>query len=71
MENIYTSYKCKICKCEFVLLTEDIESMNIGSYISCPYCHSKNIRKQQVTDNLKECMSQRSYKRKHGALVQR
>jgi DNA-directed RNA polymerase subunit RPC12/RpoP len=72
MINIYTSYSCKVCKREFVLLTEEIESMSKDRYIACPYCNSKHIKKQKIADNLKECMSERSYRRnRHGALEQR
>lgn len=68
---IYTAYECKSCKKEFILLTEDIEQLPEGRYITCNYCNSQKIRKQKITDSLKECMKERSYKRTHGAIRQR
>ncbi|WP_416176045.1 hypothetical protein [Clostridium sp.] len=69
--NIYTSYKCNRCKREFVLLTEDLEQqLKQSRYLVCPYCSSKHVNKEKVTDNLKECMKERSYKRVGGALRQ-
>lgn len=35
MLNIYTRYKCKTCKKEFVLLAEDIENMTADRYLAC------------------------------------
>jgi len=51
------------------LLTEEIES-NKG-YLACPYCGNRNVKKQRIADSLKECMQERSYKRKNGAIVQK
>ncbi|SKA89610.1 DNA-directed RNA polymerase, subunit RPC12/RpoP, contains C4-type Zn-finger [Clostridium sp. USBA 49] len=70
MQSIYTSYICTICKKEFVLLTEDVEQIKKGRYIACPYCNSKHIKKENVANSLKECMSERSYRRIKGALRQ-
>lgn len=72
MLSIYTSYKCKICKKEFVLLTEEIqEQAKSNRYLVCPYCSSKRVKKENIADSLKECMQERSYKRVHGALRQK
>ncbi|EQC1536937.1 hypothetical protein [Clostridium botulinum] len=68
MLSMYTSYICCICKKEFVLLSEDVE--NIKGYLVCPYCSSRKIKKQKITDNLKECMQEKAYKRVHGAIRQ-
>ncbi|MCR3758723.1 hypothetical protein [Clostridium felsineum] len=70
MYEIYTTYKCKVCKKEFVLLTEDIENMLKDRKLSCPYCLSKKILKRKPTSDLRECMEQRVYKRVKGALRQ-
>lgn len=67
----YTSYKCRSCKLEFVLLSEDIQKMGKGRYLACPYCNSQRIDKEKTSDNLKECMRERSYKRVNGALRQK
>lgn len=69
MLSIYSSFLCKSCKNEFVLLTEELE--NTRGYLICPYCSSRKIKKENVADNLKECMSERSYRRIKGALRQR
>ncbi|WP_099335815.1 TFIIB-type zinc ribbon-containing protein [Clostridium cadaveris] len=69
MLSIYTSYKCNSCGREFVLLSEELEKQK--GYLVCPYCSSKRVKKETVTDNLKECMQERSYKRVKGALRQR
>lgn len=42
-----------------------------GRYLVCPYCCSKRIDKEKAADSLKECMSERSYKRVRGALIQK
>ncbi|AAK79876.1 DNA-directed RNA polymerase subunit RPC12/RpoP [Clostridium acetobutylicum] len=68
MQSIYTSYKCSTCSKEFVLLTEDVESIQKDRYIACPYCSSKRLVKGKVTDDLRECMKARVYKRVKGAL---
>ncbi|MBA4509944.1 hypothetical protein H1057_18160 [Clostridium sporogenes] len=69
MLSIYTSYVCCSCRKEFVLLSEDIESLK--GYLVCPYCSSRKVKKENVADNLKECMQERSYIRVNGALRQR
>ena len=70
MLSIYTAYKCRTCQREFILLTEDVDSMNKDRYLACPYCNSKRLSKGKGTDNLNECMKERVYKRVNGALKQ-
>jgi DNA-directed RNA polymerase subunit RPC12/RpoP len=70
MLKIYTSYKCRSCSNEFILLSDEVDKMNKGRYIACPYCNSKRILKVKDTDDLRECMNERAYKRDHGAIVQ-
>ncbi|WP_434302645.1 hypothetical protein [Clostridium botulinum] len=69
MLSIYSSFLCKCCKKEFVLLSEELESTN--GYLVCPYCSSRKVKKENIADNLKECMNHRSYKRIKGAIKQR
>ncbi|WP_443660426.1 hypothetical protein [Clostridium algidicarnis] len=69
MLSIYTSYSCFRCRKEFVVLSQDLENMQ--GYLACPYCGNRNVKKQNIADSLKECMSERSYKRKNGAIVQK
>ncbi|HDK7158936.1 TPA: hypothetical protein PTV68_002470 [Clostridium botulinum] len=66
MLSIYTSYICCSCRKEFVLLSEELQ--NTKGYLVCPYCSSRKLKKENIADNLKECMSERSYKRINGAL---
>ena len=69
MLSIYTSYVCCSCRKEFVLLSQELESLK--GYLVCPYCSIRKIKKQKIADNLKECMQERSYIRVNGALRQR
>jgi len=71
MLGIYTSYKCTSCKNEFVLLSEDIRKMTKDRYLVCPYCNSKRVVVGKVTDSLRECMQESSYRRYKGAITQR
>lgn len=71
MLSIYTGYKCWTCKKEFILLSDDIDMMDKDRYIVCPYCNSKRVEVGKVTDSIKECMSEHSYKRTYGAIAQR
>ncbi|KIS24892.1 MULTISPECIES: hypothetical protein [Clostridium] len=68
MLSMYTSYKCICCNKEFVLLTEELEK--IKGYLVCPYCSSRKVKKQKITDNLKECMRHSSYKKIKGTIRQ-
>lgn len=69
MRSIYTSYICCNCKKEFILLSEELNNLN--GYLVCPYCSSKKVKKENIADNLKECMGERSYKRIRGAIRQK
>ena len=73
MQGIYTSYKCKKCNRETILITEELQATEKeGRYLSCSHCGSKHIVKETIVDNLKEVMRQRSYKRNsRGALIQK
>jgi DNA-directed RNA polymerase subunit RPC12/RpoP len=71
MQSIYTSYECRTCRKEFILLTEDVDQVSKGRYVACTYCSSKRVDKAKSTDDLRECMQERSYKRVKGALRQK
>ena len=71
MPGIYTSYKCKTCSKEFVLLSEDIDSMTSDSYLACPYCNSKRVLVENAADSVKECMKEHSYVRSNRVIRQR
>lgn len=70
MLNIHTSYKCKTCKKEFVLLTEDLEKIASGRYLICPFCNSKRVSRENAADRLREVMKERSYRRVGGVIKQ-
>lgn len=42
-----------------------------GRYLVCPYCNSKRVSKENSTDDLRECMKERSYRRIGGAIRQK
>lgn len=47
-------------------------SVNSGKYIACPYCGARCVRKELATDDLREVMKARKYKRNsRGAIEQR
>ena len=71
MLSIYTSYNCKTCHREFVLLSEDVITMAKDRYLVCPYCNSKRVMVDKTTDSVKECMNEHSYRRCNGAITQR
>ena len=67
----YTSYKCCNCNKETILLTHEVEDSQFKNrYIVCSHCSSKKLRKEKETDDLREVMSERSYKRVGGAIRQ-
>lgn len=66
MKPIYISIKCNRCSREFVLLVEQQERFK--GELRCPYCSSSKLHTEKATDNLKECMGERVYKRVKGAL---
>ena len=66
MLSIYTSYKCRTCKKDFIVITEEIDK---NRYLVCPHCSSQRVGKEKATDNLKECMKHSSYKRGKGGVI--
>lgn len=64
----YTGLKCKKCKKEFILISEELNKMNIDNELTCPYCRSPKVHIENATDSLKDCMKERSYRRVKGAL---
>lgn len=71
MKGIYQSYSCNKCKREMILLVEQIDSARQqGKYLSCAYCGSKRIIKENETNDLRECMKERRYKRVKGYIRQ-
>ena len=70
MLSMYTSYECKLCKRQFVLLTEELDKMSKDKYLACPYCNCRHIRKQKADDSLRECMNHGTYKRIKGSVRQ-
>ena len=52
-------------------MSEDIQKMDKGRYLACSYCNSQRVNKEKTSDDLKECMRERSYKRVNGAIRQK
>jgi len=71
MLSIYTSYKCRTCHKEFVLLSEDVEAMDKDRYLTCPYCNSQRLDKEKAADSVRECMGHDSYIRTNRVIKQR
>lgn len=71
MSGMYTGYKCRTCIKEFVLLSEDVKAMAKDRYLGCPYCNSKRVEADKVSNSVKECMSEHSYRRCNGYIKQR
>lgn len=72
MKGYYTGYKCRKCSKEIILITSEVDSaIKLGKYISCSHCGCKNLDRKKDTDNLREIMKARKYKRNsRGALEQ-
>jgi len=73
MKLIYTAYKCKNSKCgkDSILITEEVEdTLKQGKYISCSHCGCKNLREENRSNDLRECMDHATYKKVHGAIRQ-
>lgn len=68
---MYTAFRCLKCKNETILLTGEYENTEKKSrYIVCSHCSSKKITKSKKTNDLREIMKEKKYKRIHGALRQ-
>lgn len=70
MLSMYSGYICKTCKHDFVVLSEDVRNMAVDRFLACPFCNSKRVNVDKVTDSLKDCMSEHSYKRVNGRVQQ-
>ena len=54
-----------------ILLEDDIKDNEIKKrYISCPYCGSRQIREENSSNSIKDCMKESAYKKVHGAFRQ-
>ncbi len=72
MREYYTSYICKMCNKETILITEEASAtIKEGKHLSCSHCKSERLREGSATDDLRKVMNERSYKRHNGAIVQR
>lgn len=69
---IYEYFICKGCRKTTILLTSEVErTIAAGKYIACSHCGCRKLHAGGETDDLRECMQERRYKRnKHGALEQ-
>nr|DAN05394.1 MAG TPA: DNA-directed RNA polymerase [Caudoviricetes sp.] len=56
MNGFYTIYKCKSCKREMILETEEVDKLvKNGHYLSCPFCKNKNLKQIDKYDSMVEC----------------
>ena len=71
MDGIYTSYKCKSCNKETILITDEVQNtLKQDRYLACSHCGSRKLVKELVTDDLREVAKARSYKRVSGRIRQ-
>lgn len=71
MDGIYTSYKCKSCSKETILITDEVQNtLKQDRYLACSHCGSRKLVKELVTDDLREVAKARSYKRVSGRIRQ-
>ena len=67
----YSAYKCKVCNKETILVKDQVkDTEKKNRYIVCSHCSSKKLVKEKDTDDLREVMSNRAYKREGGRLRQ-
>ncbi len=71
MEEFYEVFKCKRCKKEVILITDEVvDTIRKSKYISCSHCGSKEIEKDISVSDLRRCMEHSAYKRVKGAIRQ-
>ncbi|MBU3107153.1 hypothetical protein [Clostridium gasigenes] len=72
MQEIYTILKCKGCHKSTILLNDEVnKTLNSGKFLSCGHCGCKKFNEEKATDDLRDIMKARKYKRNsHGALEQ-
>ncbi|MDU4320862.1 MAG: hypothetical protein E7I47_16330 [Clostridium sp.] len=71
MENIYVILICKKCRKSNILLENEVEdTKRDNKYLACAHCGSKKFVVEKATNNIRDCMKERSYKRSGGALRQ-
>lgn len=72
MKSIYKSFECSRCRKSIILLEEEVDgTINNGKYLSCAHCGCKKLFEHKSTDDLRECMKARRYKRNnHGAITE-
>ena len=69
IEGFYTSYRCRGCNKEIILITSEVQStLGLGKYLNCSHCGCRNIKKETITDDLREVMKARSYKKINGRI---
>lgn len=71
MENIYVILICKKCRKSNILLENEVEdTKRDNKYLACAHCGGKKFVREKATNNIRDCMKERSYKRSGGALRQ-
>ena len=72
MTEIYTILKCKGCHKTTILINDEVsKTLNSGRFLSCGHCGCKKFNEEKSTDDLRDTMKARKYKRNsHGAMEQ-
>ena len=64
MQSIYNNYKCKSCKREMILITDEVDgAIKQGKYLACAYCGSKRLIKVWETSEFKKLFKNDEKKR--------
>ena len=55
-KSFYTIYKCKVCRREMILETEEVVKMIQNKhYLVCPYCKHRDLKEIGKYDSLIQC----------------
>ncbi len=67
----YIAYKCETCKKETILIKDQVKNtFDKKRYIVCSHCSSKNLKVEKTTDDLREVMGGRAYRKEGGRIKQ-
>ncbi|MCQ2017271.1 hypothetical protein [Clostridium butyricum] len=71
MESIYKILICKKCNKSTIVLKEEADCTEKNNrYLACAHCGRKHFRKENESNDLRECMKERRYKRVKGYMRQ-
>lgn len=72
MNDLYKTYICKGCARTTILLVDEAnKTIGSGKYISCSHCGCRKFTKENTTNDLRDIMKARKYKRNsNGAIIE-